>query len=304
MVLGIALVGVLAGTAGGASPSAGADAPLQAMVLNTQFWPGANLLVLDLLDGDSVRLDPRDLRMTVIPTDPSGLVRDPIVLTPIQLVEGAPFRAEGIADLDQVGPWQLEVTADALDHRWSGTAGVEVWPDGGTPALGSVVPPTDTPTLESSGFHLASITTDPDPEPQLYWTSVADALAAGRPFVIAMDTISFKTSDSCGGALGELRHVGKEFPGLLLIHAEPWRMQLVDGALTLEPPGGPPVPAPWAEAWGVTTAPWIFVVDSEGRLRAKLTDVFGSDELRAAIRQISPWAPGGHCAACAYARHA
>jgi hypothetical protein len=38
----------------------------------------------------------------------------------------------------------------------------------------------------------------------------------------------------------------------------------------------------------------MFVVDGDGILRAKLTDVFGSDELRVAVREVAPWAPGGH----------
>lgn len=270
------------------------DAALLALPLNTQLWPGTTRLVLQLWDAAGVALDPRAITATVRPTGPDGEPRDAVPLIAMQLIPEGPWFAAADGDLDAPGTWRLDVEANAGGATLRGDTALTVTPDDGTLPLGSPLPAIRTPTLSSSGYHLGRITTDPEPEPSFYWTSVSEALAAHRPFVLAVDSVGIRTSSACGGAVGHLRHLQKEFPGLLLIHAEPWVTAEHDGRLWPDPIDGPPRPAPWTAALGLTTAPWILVVDADGRLRAKLTDVFGSDELRAAVREIAPWAPGGH----------
>ena len=63
--------------------------------------------------------------------------------------------------------------------------------------------------------------------------------------------------------------------------------------LGLDPPGGPAVLTDYAQAWGITEPPWVFVIDRVGLVRAKFTGVIGSDELRAAITSVTPWRPVG-----------
>jgi hypothetical protein len=70
-------------------------------------------------------------------------------------------------------------------------------------------------------------------------------------------------------------------------------MRFASGQLTLEPPEGPAELAPGSVAFGVTEPPWVFVVDGDGRLRTKLTGIFGTDELRAAMGAVSTWRPLG-----------
>jgi hypothetical protein len=54
---------------------------------------------------------------------------------------------------------------------------------------------------------------------------------------------------------------------------------------------GPLRPTTWTAAWGVTSAPWVFVVDESGIVRAKFTGIVGTDEIRAAIRSVASWVP-------------
>ena len=160
---------------------------------------------------------------------------------------------------------------------------------------GSAVTPIPTPTLESSGFELASITSDPDPDLEMYFASVGETLQAGRPFVLVMNTVGLKVNQECGGALGEVNYVSSEFPGLLTIHAEPFVTRLVDGVLVADSPGEPPHPAAWsrAKAWVLTEPPWVFVVGADGRLLAKFSGIFGSDELRSVLHDRLRLGTGG-----------
>lgn len=282
---------------GSASVDTGSPTPdgaLLALPLNTQLWPGTSAIVLQLWHGDGTGLDPRLIDATVRATGPDGTAGAATPLVARQLIPGGPWFATTDLPLDAVGTWTLDLEAVSADETLRGSAALTVAPDSGVLPLGAAIPDIRTPTLASSGYHLPRITTDAEPEPSFYWTSVSEALAAHRPFVLAIDSIGIRTSSACGGAVDHLRHLQKEFPGLLLIHAEPWVTREQDGRLWPDPIDGPPRPAPWTAALGITSAPWILVVDAEGRLRAKLTDVFGSDELRAAVREIAPWAPGGH----------
>jgi len=90
-----------------------------------------------------------------------------------------------------------------------------------------------------------------------------------------------------------LHEVCIDYPGLVIIHAEPWHMAngTEGGMLELDPPGGPAVLTDYAEAWGIAEPPWVFVIDRDGRLHAKFTGIIGSDELRAAITSVTPWHP-------------
>jgi hypothetical protein len=294
LVAGLLGAAVLPGAA--ASPGPGpSTAALQVIAASTQLWVGDNDLLFDLLGTDDQRLNDPGLAATVRLTSPDGVTGAPLDLKPIQLALGGRTLYRTRVPFDAVGSWTASVDATTSDGTpMTGSTPLSVLDDRGTPALGSAVPPIQTPTLESSGFELASITSDPDPDLDMYFTSVQEALQAGRPFVLVIDTVGLKVNQECGGALGEIKHVSSEFPGLLTIHAEPFVTRLVDGVLVADPPGEPPHPASWSTAWGVTEPPWVFVVGADGRLLAKFSGIFGSDELRSVLRRISAWAPGGH----------
>ena len=139
------------------------------------------------------------------------------------------------------------------------------------------------------------ISSDPEPLTAFYTWTLDDALTQSQPTVFVLDSYAFRPNAACGGALGILHEVFIDYPGLTVIHAEPWHMAMGrDGhMLELDPPGGPAVLTDYAEAWGIEEPPWVFVIDRDGRLQAKFTGVIGSDELRAAITSITPWRPVG-----------
>jgi hypothetical protein len=176
-----------------------------------------------------------------------------------------------------------------------GEATLEVSPDLGTPALGSLVPGGDTPTMRDARSLMHHISSDPEPLTAFYTWSLDEALAQRQPTVFVLDSYAFRPNAACGGALGILHEVFIDYPGLTVIHAEPWNMAhgSEGGMLELDPPGGPAVLTDYARAWGISEPPWVFVIDRDGRLHAKFTGVIGSDELRAAISSVTPWRPVG-----------
>jgi 16S rRNA G966 N2-methylase RsmD len=110
---------------------------------------------------------------------------------------------------------------------------------------------------------------------------VADALAAGEPFVLAFATPKFCATAQCGPTLDRLKPVAEAHPEVTFINVEPYELRYTDGQLQLADNQLTPVPA--VEAYGLLSEPYIFVVDRAGIVRASFEAIFSSDEIEAAI---------------------
>ena len=289
-----------AGPSGIASPSAGAPAAtpsmaIQPVLASTQAWPGRNRILLTVEDTANQPLTGPDLAVRATFHELAGGA-SPAALavagTFVRVVSGGRGLIELDVDLPRAGRWRLDLEATPPGGSpLTGWTELEVRPDGATPPIGSPAPSVDTPTVRDVGGDFARITSDPIPDRSLYWLSAAEALAAGKPFVLVLDSFRFKETQSCGGALGLVRHLGETFPTIAFINVEPYLTTVAGGALALDPPGGPGRLAAWSEAWGIEAAPWVFVVDGEGFVRAKFSGVLGTEELRAALRAVAGWSP-------------
>lgn len=289
-----------AGPSGVASPSAHAPAAASAMAIqpvlvSTQAWPGRNRILLTVEDGANQPLTGPDLAVRATfheLVDGAGPEAIAAVGTFVRVVAGGRGLIELDVDLPRAGRWRVDLEATLPGGSpLAGWAELEVRPDGATPPIGAPAPAVATPTVRDVGGDFARITSDPIPNPSLYWLSATEALAAGKPFVLVLDSFRFKETQACGGALGLVHHLGETFPTIAFINVEPYRTTFADGALSLDPPGGPGRLAPWSKAWGIEEAPWVFVVDGEGIIRAKFNGILGAEELRAALRAVAGWSP-------------
>lgn len=280
----------------GIAPAAAQDAAapeLQVLPISTQHWIGDNDLILQLFDAESAPVIDPAAPISLTLTDPSGAAREPVTPTTGRwAVTGRDLYVARVA-LDQVGTWTADVAIEWGGRELHGSSTFQVLPDDGTPPLGSRVPSVDTPTMADVNNLMAMISSDPQKVGAFYVKSVQEELANNQPFVFVLDSYAFKPNEACGGALGIIHEIFIEYPNLAIVHAEPWVMRFENGSLTLDPPGGPAVLAPWTEAYGATTPPWVFVIDRDGTLRAKFSGVFGTDELRAAMSEVSDWHPIG-----------
>ncbi len=265
---------------------------LDVVLDTTQHWVGTNDVLMSVYTSEGVSLADSGQALEITLTSPDGSRRrfGPAV-EQFATYGRRIYRAR--VPLGQIGRWEIDVSADIDGAAHAGAAGLDVSPDMGTPPLGSLVPGGATPTMRDAHSLMHHISSDPEPLTAFYTWSLDDALAQHQPTVFVMDSYAFRPNVACGGALGILHEVFIDYPGLTIIHAEPWYMAhgADGGMLELDPPGGPAVLTDYAEAWGITEPPWVFIIDREGRLHAKFTGVIGSDELRASIASVTPWHP-------------
>ena len=78
------------------------------------------------------------------------------------------------------------------------------------PSVGDQAIPSKTPTLASTGGDLAALTTARHPDRALYEVSVAQAIAAHEPFVLAFATPQFCQSRTCGPVVDVVSAVRKQ----------------------------------------------------------------------------------------------
>jgi hypothetical protein len=130
-----------------------------------------------------------------------------------------------------------------------------------SPALGEAPPPTANKMApaDATAQDLAAITSDPAPDPQLYAMTVDDARASGRPTVVVFATPAYCQTELCGPIVDEIKQVKAEWGNRVnFIHIEVYD--------TFDPL----VVSPIMASWGLSTEPWVFVLDADGNVSARL----------------------------------
>jgi len=184
-------------------------------------------------------------------------------------------------DFDQAGTWEAEavLTRDGDETKVSFV--FPVLAEGNAPAVGDPAPPTKNLTLQLEP-NVRKISTDEEPDPAFYQMNVAQALQAGRPFVVVFATPAFCQTQFCGPVVENVREVKAEFAAdVNFIHIEPYGLD--DEGQLLTAAGGGPVVVQAMDDWHLQTEPWVFVVDADGGIAARFEGAASPEELRAAI---------------------
>jgi hypothetical protein len=191
-------------------------------------------------------------------------------------------------DFSEAGEWGVEVdVAQSGARPEAARVRFDVQEKGTTVAVGQPAPSVETPVLADVGGDVRKISTDQNPDPALYTTSVKDALARHDPFVLAFATPAFCQSRVCGPTLDTVKKVKASEPGVTFINVEPYALQWKDGGLQpVLDANGQLSPVPAVDAYGLLVEPWIFVVDRQGIVRGSFEAVISEKELKAAIDAV------------------
>jgi hypothetical protein len=192
------------------------------------------------------------------------------------------------AELPNAGIWGAEITTEAPQAETETIRMTfEVADSTPTVQIGDQAPASDTPTAADVDGDLSRISTDANPMPAFYETSVADALAAHKPFVLAFATPKFCTSEQCGPTLDSIKPIAEAHPDVTFINVEPYVLEYTDGQLQPVLDANQQLQAaPATDEWGLLSEPWIFVVDKGGIVRGSFEGVVGQSELEEAVAQV------------------
>jgi hypothetical protein len=172
------------------------------------------------------------------------------------------------------GLWEVVVSAQGSEIA---RTLIEVTEDSPVPGIGDPAPATESLTGENAE-EISVISTDRTADPDFYDLSIADAVANGRPTVIAFVTPAFCQTALCGPTLEAVKGATAGRDEIDVVHVEPYDLALATQGV-LEPIAS-------MEEWGLQTEPWVFVVDGEGIVSAMFEGIMGQHELEAALASL------------------
>jgi hypothetical protein len=257
-----------------------ADAKAYPVMVSTELVVGDNRFVVGLLDDKDAPLAEPKIGMAIDFYDITGAEPKKTKTVPMDWVwieEGLRGYYIGNASFKEPGEYGVEIQLSGAGVEEELRAMTVVSEQSTTPPIGERPPATETATA-TAAKEIAKISTDTSPEPRFYKYTIAQALDRGRPSVVVFATPKFCTSAVCAPTLDRVQEVAERFPDskATFVHVEPYEIDALPEEF---------VPTPAMTEWKLPTEPWVFVMDSEGKVSAKFEGVMGQSELIAALKE-------------------
>ena len=278
-------------TTAGAVKSAAADpwsgidgqgtARIQAIVPATDLAVGPNRFSLGILHfpenaNEPQRLADAALRLKFyFPIEPTPVARGNEVNATYRWVD---VKGKGIyvasVEFDQSGMWGVEVTGEAGERKIGPARTrfpVKVKPD--TPAIGSDAPRSRNLTARDvSNIKLIDSGVVPN---DMHDLTIADAIATGKPLVAIFATPGFCATQTCAPMVDEMSALKKSLGDIVnFVHVEIYK----------DPQNR--VPYETVTEWGLTSEPWVFLVDKRGKVAAKFEGPAPRAEVEEELRRL------------------
>ena len=247
---------------------------LRALLASSDLAPEENRFVFALLDSRSspIRASRAQVTLSYVEGDgavPYGEVEALFRRWPVG--PGGVFTAK--IDFSRPGTWLAEIVpTDGEAVGELARLSFEVKEQSATPAIGAPAP-RSTNRTSADVSSLEELTSDANPDPELYQMTVAQALQTGRPLLVTFATPAFCTSATCGPQVDVVKALKETYRDRInVIHVEVYENpheivgDLSNARLS-----------PEIEEWGLPTEPWTFIVDGQGRVAAKF-EAFSSYE--------------------------
>jgi len=183
-------------------------------------------------------------------------------------------------DFDAPGRWGVDISVTMGGRQIELIPlQLDIMEESPEPAVGDPAPPSRQPTL-ADVTDIAEIDSSIPFRPNMHDITVADALATGRPLVVAFATPAFCESRTCGPVMDTIMDplYDKYQEQAAFIHIEPYKLEELrrgDGLFHVEA----------MEEWNLQTQPWLFVIDRSGKIAAKFEGITARDEVETVLRQ-------------------
>lgn len=250
------------------------------IIVSSEIVPGRNRFLFSITDGERNLIASPELEVNLELFRPDGAERTKLADVQTEFIwaiEGERGLYVAYPEFPSAGRYGFRFLANRPGEAvMTVLAEFDVAAEATTPLVGDPAIPSDTPTADDVDGDLAEISTDDEPDPEMYEMSVAEAIEAGEPFVLTFATPEFCTSRVCGPTLDTVKQVKTDYPDLRFIHVEPFDLSDTSELKTM----------PWIDEWGLPSEPWVFVVDGAGDVAAKFEVIPGEGELRTAIDEV------------------
>ena len=183
---------------------------------------------------------------------------------------------------DVVGKWQIDVTVmDESGHSRSAQLSFQVEEVTKAPNVGVAAVPSESKTLVDVE-DMGELTTGSLRDPDLYQTTIADAIGSGMPTVIVMASPAFCINAVCGPQVEVLRQLKDKYQGRAnFIHVD-----LYDNPDEIQGDLSRARISPTVLEWRLPSAEWSFVIDRDRKIAARFESFATFDELDQALERV------------------
>jgi hypothetical protein len=255
----------------------------QAVLVSSELVVGANRFAVGLLDAQGMMVHDASVHFDYYYLDAAApeQVETEADAYPVHTPDGHTTLYAHERSFDKAGQWGVEVHILRPDQPKSRLRiGFAVLPNSPTLAIGEVAPHISTPTLAASANDLAQLTSAPSPNLAFYQLSLDQALANGKATVLLFATPAFCQTRFCG-------------PDYEIISGLQARYDEVINFIHIEIYTGLPNPAsnqweiaPAMAAFGLTTEPWVYILDQSGRVTYRVEGMFSADEIERHLQEV------------------
>lgn len=264
--------------------AATAEAGPQVGLATSVLLPGENRLAFGVIDKDNSFVYGKSA--VYIAATPNSRAKGPFPAPADSLVTKPAFRSQTAAQeedtvaavyaaqvpFERAGRYAVLVVTRAGPRLLGATAEVRVRRESPIPAVGEPPPAVSTDTVAGAGGNLDAIDTRQPPS-DMHDVDLKDALGK-RPVVLLFATPALCQSRVCGPVVDIALQLKQAYGDRLdFIHQEVY--------VENEPEKGlrPPL-----RAFNLQTEPWLFTIDRQGRIAARLEGSFGVQAFQRAIK--------------------
>tara|TARA_B100000686_G_scaffold328774_1_gene389180 strand:+ start:170 stop:1075 length:906 start_codon:yes stop_codon:yes gene_type:complete len=180
---------------------------------------------------------------------------------------------------DKPGIWDMKTTISA--HPNTLNTQFKVTPEGKTPKIGDVVPKSNNKTRFSHP-NLNEITSDIEPNVDLYNFTVKESIENSKPLLITFSTPGFCQTATCGPQVKIISDLNAKYKDKVnFIHVE-----IYDNPHELALHFSKRRIAATVTEWGVFTEPFTFIINEKGVVSAKYEGFVTYDEIESDLTKI------------------
>jgi hypothetical protein len=262
-----------------------ADMPaVNAGLATSVFTPGPNRLAFGMLDDKRTFI--YGPSAVYVARTPTGRARGPFLAPADPLVVEPPFRSQGAAepggdiaaiydarlDLPSPGRWAVLAVSEVEGRLVGAPTEIQVNARESIPDVGEPAPRVKTDTLASAGGDIESIDTRVPPT-DMHEESF-DEVVGTKPVALLFATPRLCQTRVCGPVVDIAEQIRRKYgERMTFIHQEVYNDNVVEKGLR------PPL-----QAFRLRTEPWLFTIDREGRVAARLEGSFGTEAFEEAVK--------------------
>ena len=274
------------GTQAVSQPTQTSGASVLTLVLaSSDFGVGRNNVAFGLIDSQAGPLRQPDVVVSTFYLPPGAQQEGPVETVPARFVKwpagsGGVYKASVV--FDRPGDWGLLASvSEDEDSQAQGSVRIRVGETARTPAVGSPAPRSLNKIAADVG-RLEELTTDADPDPDLYAITISETLDSGRPLLVVFATPAYCQTATCGPQVRVVKELKKEYGDRMsFIHVEVYdNPHLIQGDLSNAEI------SPTLTEWDLPSEPWVFVVDDGGLVSSKFEGFATTEELRSALASV------------------